>query len=60
MRIDIKAAQIEVSKLGTFDFPLDRFSGHCIVAGIDELDYLLQHEQDIARHERREEQRRAG
>lgn len=53
VRIDLKAAQIEVPELGTFAFPLDRFSGHCIVAGIDELDYLLQHEKDIAHYEKR-------
>jgi 3-isopropylmalate/(R)-2-methylmalate dehydratase small subunit len=53
VRIDIPATQIEVADLGRFDFPLDPFAAHCITAGIDPLDFLLQHEEDIARHERR-------
>ncbi|MEJ8567742.1 3-isopropylmalate dehydratase small subunit [Elongatibacter sediminis] len=56
VRIDIPATQIHIAELGTYDFPLDRFSAHCITEGIDQLDYLIRHEEDIARHE----QRRAG
>ena len=53
VRIDIPKARIEVTDLGTFDFLLDRFSAHCIIEGIDQLDYLLRHEKEIARHEQR-------
>ncbi len=52
VRVDIVGAQIEVEGLGTFDFPLDRFAAHCITEGIDQLDYLLRHDEDISKHER--------
>jgi 3-isopropylmalate/(R)-2-methylmalate dehydratase small subunit len=53
VRIDIPAMRLEVSGLGSFDFPLDAFSAYCLAHGIDQLDFILQHEKDIARHEQR-------
>ena len=34
------------------EFPIDGFAKHCLLHGVDELGYVLQHEADIARHER--------
>jgi 3-isopropylmalate/(R)-2-methylmalate dehydratase small subunit len=51
VRIDIPAARLEISGLGNFGFPLDPFSAYCLAQGIDQLDFILQHETDIARHE---------
>ncbi len=33
------------------EFPIDPFSKHCLVEGMDELGYILQHEADIAAFE---------
>jgi 3-isopropylmalate/(R)-2-methylmalate dehydratase small subunit len=51
VRIDIAAGKLEVSGLGTFNFPLDPFAAYCLAQGIDQLDFLLRQETDIARYE---------
>jgi 3-isopropylmalate/(R)-2-methylmalate dehydratase small subunit len=51
VRIDIAAGKLEVSGLGTFNFPLDPFAACCLAQGIDQLDFLLRQETDIARYE---------
>ncbi|HLF31836.1 MAG TPA: 3-isopropylmalate dehydratase small subunit [Xanthomonadales bacterium] len=51
VRINIPAMRLEVNGLGSFDFPLDPFAAHCLAQGIDQLDFILQHEKDIARYE---------
>jgi len=51
VRIDIPAGKLEVSGLGTFSFPLDPFAAYCLAQGIDQLDFLLRQEKDIARYE---------
>ena len=33
------------------EFPIDRFSKHCLLEGVDELGYILKHEADIAAYE---------
>ena len=33
------------------EFPVDAFSKHCLVEGVDELGYILQHEPQIAAYE---------
>jgi 3-isopropylmalate/(R)-2-methylmalate dehydratase small subunit len=35
------------------EFPIDAFSKHCLVDGVDELGYILQHEAQIAAYEAR-------
>jgi 3-isopropylmalate/(R)-2-methylmalate dehydratase small subunit len=32
-------------------FPVDGFSKHCLLEGVDELGYMLQHEPKIAAYE---------
>ena len=53
VRIDIPATRFEVDGLGVFDFSLDPFAAYCLARGIDQLDFILQHEKDIARYEQR-------
>ena len=54
VRIDIRAARLDVPGLGDIVFPLDAFSAHCLTEGIDQLDFILRHEPDITRHEQRQ------
>jgi 3-isopropylmalate/(R)-2-methylmalate dehydratase small subunit len=35
------------------EFPIDAFSKHCLLEGVDELGYILQHEAQIANYEAR-------
>jgi 3-isopropylmalate/(R)-2-methylmalate dehydratase small subunit len=35
------------------EFPIDGFSKHCLVEGVDELGYILQHEAQIAAYKAR-------
>ena len=35
------------------EFPIDAFSKHCLLEGVDELGYILQHEAHIAAYEAR-------
>jgi len=51
VRIDIRAGRMEVKGFGEVSFPLDPFSAYCLAQGIDQLDFILQHETDIGLHE---------
>ena len=53
VHIDIGSATLSVEGLGDFTFPLDPFSAYCLLRGIDQLDFILEHESDIARYEQR-------
>jgi 3-isopropylmalate/(R)-2-methylmalate dehydratase small subunit len=55
VRIDILASRLEIGGLGNIDFPLDPFAAHCLAQGIDQLDFILQHESDIARYEQQKQ-----
>ena len=51
VRIDVSNSTLTVAGLGTFEFPLDRFSAYCLIRGIDPLTFLLENESEISRHE---------
>ena len=51
--IDIANHRLNVEGYGEFDFPLDPFSAYCLTRGIDQLDFILEHEADIAAYEQR-------
>ena len=51
VRIDICDNTLSVEGYGEFEFPLDTFSAYCLTRGIDQLDFILQHEQDINSYE---------
>ncbi len=51
--VDIPATKFNVSGLGDIFFSLDPFPAYCLSEGIDQLDFLLRHEQEISAYEQR-------
>ena len=49
--VDLEALVITLPDGSSAGFPMDDFARHCLVNGIDELDFLLQQEGAIARFE---------
>jgi 3-isopropylmalate/(R)-2-methylmalate dehydratase small subunit len=54
LAIDVVQGFIELPDGGRFTFELEPFARHCLLSGVDQLGFLLQHESDIARFEARE------
>jgi 3-isopropylmalate/(R)-2-methylmalate dehydratase small subunit len=53
--IDLEAQRIEAPGIPPAGFPIDGFSKHCLLYGVDELGYLLALEDRIAAFEERRE-----
>jgi 3-isopropylmalate/(R)-2-methylmalate dehydratase small subunit len=53
LNIDIAAQSIALPDGRTFTFALEPFAKHCLLAGVDQLGFLLQHEAQIADYERK-------
>ena len=51
--IDVEALRITLPDGTSSSFPLEPFSRHCLIEGVDELAYLIAQEADIAAYERR-------
>ncbi len=51
--IDLQALRITLPDGTSSAFPLEPFSRHCLIEGVDELAYLIAQEQDITAYERR-------
>lgn len=51
--IDINERKLIIKGYGECEFPLDPFSAYCVTRGIDQLDFILDHEQDISTYEQR-------
>ena len=51
LNIDIAAQTIALPDGRTFTFALEAFAKHCLLAGVDQLGFLLQHEAQIAAYE---------
>ena len=51
VRIDLPAQTVTTPGGRTVEFPVDPFSKHCLVNGVDELGYILQNETHIAAFE---------
>ena len=51
VKIDLPKQTLTTPNGRTVDFPVDAFSKHCLVNGVDELGYIQQHEADIAAFE---------
>lgn len=49
--VDLEACKLVLPDGRTADFPIDGFARHCLLDGIDQLDFLLQQEDAIARFE---------
>jgi 3-isopropylmalate/(R)-2-methylmalate dehydratase small subunit len=44
---------LAAQRIGPFEFAIDPFAKHCLLTGLDELGYLLSHQDAITAHERR-------
>jgi 3-isopropylmalate/(R)-2-methylmalate dehydratase small subunit len=53
VQIDLPNQTLTTPSGRKVEFPIDPFSKHCLVNGVDELGYILQHEADIAAFEAR-------
>ena len=53
IQVDLAAQTITTPGGRKVEFPVDAFSKHCLLEGVDELGYILQHEPDIAAYEAR-------
>ena len=51
LSIDIAQGFIELPDGGRFSFELEPFAKHCLLSGVDQLGFLLQHETEIANFE---------
>ena len=52
LAIDVAAQTIELPDGGRFGFQLDAFAKHCLLAGVDQLGFLLAHNDSIEQYER--------
>lgn len=52
VKIDLVSQTLTLPDGGAVKFPVDPFSRHCLIEGIDELGYLQQHEAQIAAYEK--------
>lgn len=52
VKIDLVAQTLTLPDGSAVSFPVDPFSRHCLIEGIDELGYLQQHEAQIAAYEK--------
>ena len=50
--VDLAAQTLRLPTGRAVTFPIDGFSKHCLLAGVDQLGYLLQKETEIAAYER--------
>jgi 3-isopropylmalate/(R)-2-methylmalate dehydratase small subunit len=53
LAIDVAAGFIELPDGGRIHFELEPFARHCLLSGVDQLGFLLQHETQIAEFESR-------
>ena len=51
--VDLEAEQLSARGVPTAPFAIDRFARRCLLDGVDELGFLLQHLPEIESHERR-------
>ncbi|HEY2016308.1 MAG TPA: 3-isopropylmalate dehydratase small subunit [Bryobacteraceae bacterium] len=51
VKIDLAKQTLTTPSGRQVEFPVDGFSKHCLLKGVDELGYILEHEADIAKFE---------
>jgi 3-isopropylmalate/(R)-2-methylmalate dehydratase small subunit len=51
VKVDLAAQTLTTPSGRQVEFPVDSFSKHCLLEGVDELGYILAHEADIAAFE---------
>jgi 3-isopropylmalate/(R)-2-methylmalate dehydratase small subunit len=52
VKVDLAKQTLTTPSGRAVEFPIDAFSKHCLLEGVDELGYILQHESDIAAYEK--------
>lgn len=52
LTVDLEAQQLQLPEGEAVSFPIDAFSRHCLLRGIDQLEYLLGFEAQISAYER--------
>ena len=53
VKIDLASQTLTTPGGRKVEFPIDGFSKHCLLEGVDELGYILEHEACIAAYEAR-------
>jgi 3-isopropylmalate/(R)-2-methylmalate dehydratase small subunit len=53
VKVDLASQTLTTPGGRKVEFPIDSFSKHCLLEGVDELAYILQHEAQIAAYEAR-------
>jgi len=53
LKIDLASQTLTLPNGRSVEFPIDAFSKHCLLEGVDELGYILQQDPAIAAYERR-------
>ena len=53
VKIDLPSQTLPTPGGRKVEFPIDAFSKHCLLEGVDELGYILKHETHIAAYEAR-------
>ena len=53
VKIDLANQTLTTPSGRKVEFPIDAFSKHCLLEGVDELGYILKHEARIAAYEAR-------
>ena len=51
VKVDLAARTLILGDGRSIEFPVDEFSRHCLLEGVDELGYILQQEAAIAAYE---------
>jgi 3-isopropylmalate/(R)-2-methylmalate dehydratase small subunit len=51
VKIDLKTQTLTTPDGRAVEFPIDEFSKHCLIEGVDELGFMLQQEASIAQYE---------
>ena len=54
--IDLEEQTLTLSNGQSVEFPIDSFSKHCLLSGLDQLGYLFEFEHQIAAYEQRRAQ----
>ena len=53
LALDVESRSLSLPDGRVTEFPLDRFSRYCLLNGVDQLGFLLNHAEDISRFENR-------
>ncbi len=51
VKVDLANQTLTTPSGRKVEFPIDSFARHCLVEGVDELGYIMQHESEIAAYE---------